>query len=485
MNKFNNLFFLAVAIMGVTILVGCKSSNNNNNDDQHNKEVLTINSTSPVDSKTDVPLNTTVSATFSEALDSSTINATNFTLSVGLNPVSGIVTYNDSSKTATFKPAVELANGTLYTASLSTSIKNADGKKNLASQKSWFFTTIDTTIVDTLVVDTVPLTVSSITPEDSSKQVAINSTIRIKFSEALDYSTVIPANYTVTAGPTPVMGTVTYDIPNQTAVFSPEENLTKGTLYTATATTDIKTLVGNKALVYNKVWTFTTDTSTIASAPVTLGTAGNFATLAKTGVSTVPPSVITGDVGLSPAAETFITGFSQVKATGYSTATQVTGYIYAADMTPPTPTNMTTAISDMEAAYTNAAGRTTPDFTDLGAGIIGGLTLTPGLYKWASNVTIPTNLTISGDANHIWIFQIDGDLTVNSAVNVTLSDGAKAKNIFWQVAGQVTMGTTSHMEGIVLSKTAITLNTGASINGRLLAQTQIALDQATVTQPSN
>jgi hypothetical protein len=234
----------------------------------------------------------------------------------------------------------------------------------------------------------------------------------------------------------------------------------------------------------NKVWTFTTEAAGLGPAPVLLGTAGNFAILAKTAISTVPASAITGDVGISPAAETYLTGFSQTKFTGYSTSPQVTGFLYAADMTPPTPTNMTTAISDMETAYTDAAGRPTPNFLNLGAGTLNANTLVPGLYNWGTTVNITGDITIAGAANDVWIFQMTGDLTVSSAARVILSGGAQAKNIFWQIAGEANMGTTSHFEGIVLSQTAITLATGASINGRLLAQTQVALDKATVTKPA-
>lgn len=163
---------------------------------------------------------------------------------------------------------------------------------------------------------------------------------------------------------------------------------------------------------------------------------------------------------------------------------QVTGFLYAADMTPPTPTMMTTAISDMELAYTDAAGRVTPDFTNLGAGAIGGLTLAPGLYNWGTGVGISTDVTIDGAENDVWIFQIAENLTVANGVTVTLSGGAQARNIFWQVAGQVTLGTTSAFKGIVLSKTKIALQTGATVDGRLLAQTAVTLDQATVTEPA-
>ena len=220
-------------------------------------------------------------------------------------------------------------------------------------------------------------------------------------------------------------------------------------------------------------------------APVLLGTAGNFVILAKTAVSTVPSSAITGDVGVSPAATSFLTGFSlTMVGTTSATATQVTGNLYGADMTTPTNSNLTTAVSDMETAYTDAAGRVTPDFLNLGTGEIGGQTLVPGLYKWTTGVTISTDVTISGGANDVWIFQIPGNLTMSAAKNVILGGKAKAKNIFWQFTGFADIGAGAHFEGIMLSQTAITLKTGASMNGRALAQTRVDLDQNAVTKPA-
>ena len=215
-----------------------------------------------------------------------------------------------------------------------------------------------------------------------------------------------------------------------------------------------------------------------------LGTAGNFAVLAKTGISTVPPSVITGDIGVSPAAESYMTGFSQTDKTGYATSPQVTGFMYAANMAAPTPSNMTTAISNMQTAYTDAAGRTLPNFLNLGSGTLSGNTLAPGLYKWGTGVNITGNITISGAANDVWIFQVSGTLNMTSAKSIILGGSAQAKNIFWQVAGQATLGTTSHFEGTILSQTGITLLTNATMNGRALAQTLVALQKATVTKPA-
>lgn len=220
-------------------------------------------------------------------------------------------------------------------------------------------------------------------------------------------------------------------------------------------------------------------------AVVLLGAAGNYVVLAESKVSTVPASVITGDVGVSPAATSFLTGFSlTMVGTTSATATQVIGHLYGADMTAPTSSNLTTAILDMGTAYTDAAGRPTPDFANLGAGEIGALTLVPGLYKWGTGVTVSSDLTISGGPNDVWIFQIPGNLTVSPAKHVTLLGGAKAKNIFWQVAGAANIGTTAHFEGIILSQTSITLGTGASMNGRALAQTAVILDSNALTKPN-
>ena len=230
----------------------------------------------------------------------------------------------------------------------------------------------------------------------------------------------------------------------------------------------------------------TTTTTTTTLAPVPLGTAGNFAILAKSGISTTGTTSITGDIGVSPAAATYITGFGLTMdaSNQFATSSLVTGKIYAPGYAVPTPANMTTAISDMQTAYTNTAGRTLPTATELGAGNIGGMTLAPGLYKWGTGVTIPTSVTLSGGANDVWIFQIAQTLTVGNGVHVNLSGGAQAKNIFWQVAGQTTLGTTSVFNGNILDQTAIVLNTGATLNGRALAQTAVTLNADVVVKPT-
>jgi hypothetical protein len=221
---------------------------------------------------------------------------------------------------------------------------------------------------------------------------------------------------------------------------------------------------------------------------VNLGNAGTFVILSKSGVTNVPTSQITGDIGVSPITYAAITGFAlspivPVATTVFSTSPQVTGKIYAADYASPTPANLTTAVLNMQAAYTDAAGRKNPNFTELYAGDISSKTLVPGLYKWGTSVVANKNVTLAGSSTSVWIFQISGDLNVASGVQFTLTGGAQAGNVFWQVAGGagVNLGTTSHFEGTILAQTGIQMFTGASLNGRALAQTAVTLQKNVLT----
>jgi hypothetical protein len=212
--------------------------------------------------------------------------------------------------------------------------------------------------------------------------------------------------------------------------------------------------------------------------PVNLGGAGHFVILTKSGITDVKASNVVGNIGTSP-----ITG-----AADHLSCAEVTGKIYSVNAAGPapcslvTPSRLTTAIGDMQTAYTNAAGRRAGSL-NLGGGNIGGLTLGPGVYKWGTSVTIPSNVTLDGDSYSVWIFQIAQNLSLADGKSVILSRNAQAQNIFWQVAGKVNLGTTSHFEGVILSKTLIAIKTGASVNGRLLAQTAVTLQMNSVRQP--
>jgi hypothetical protein len=439
----------------------------------------TVVSESPADAVSGVAINTNVSAAFSEAVAPATLTAARFTLTgAGATLVAGTVTYAPTGNAAIFTPAANLAANTKFTATIAAGVKDQAGNA-LASDFVWTFTT-------GAAADNTDPMVSSTAPANNATGAAINGAVTATFDEAMNPATISSADFLVTGpGSTKVSGAVSYL--GTTATFKPAANLAPNTAYTATLTTQVLSLTGNP-LASAYIWTFTTGTALAAGPlPVVLGTAGNYVILSKSGISTVPTSAVTGNIGVSPIDSTGITGFSLTldASVQFATSAQVTGKVYAPDYSAPTPSNLTTAVSNMQTAYTDAAGRA-PDATELGAGNIGGLTIAPGVYKWSSGVTIPSNLTLSGGANDVWIFQIAGDVTVASAVKVILAGGAVSKNVFWQIAGGsgLTLGTGAHFEGIVLAQTAITLGSGASVNGRLLAQTAVHIDGSKVTQPA-
>jgi hypothetical protein len=433
----------------------------------------TVTTTVPANAATYVPFGNKLTATFSEAMNPSTLTTTSFTLKEGATAVSGTVTY--SGVMAVFSPASDLFSNTVYTATITTRAKDLAGNA-MARNYVWSFTT-------SASPSTTSPTVISTVPVYDATSVPIGNKLTAIFSEAMDPLTITTTTFALKEGATAVSGTVTYS--GTTAVFAPRSDLAANTTYTTTISTGAKDLAGN-ALESNYEWYFTTGATVTGRVPVDLGTAGNFAILAKTGVSTTGTTAVVGDIGNSPAAASYITGFSLIadSTNTFSTSSVVTGKVYAADYAPPTPAIMTTAVSDMQTAFTDAAGRTLPDFTELGAGDISGLTLVPGLYKWGTGVLITNaGVTLSGGVNDVWIFQIAGDLTVNNSAIITLVGGAQAKNVFWQVSGQATLGTAADFKGIILSQTLISLNTGAKMNGRALAQTAVTLNATAITAP--
>jgi hypothetical protein len=328
---------------------------------------------------------------------------------------------------------------------------------------------------------TTPMVLSN-TPLGGETGVPLNGTISATFNEAMAPSTLSAATFTVTTGAAvPVQGTVIYA--TSKAVFWPTATLASNATFTATITTGATNVAG-VPLATSHTWSFTTGSAATAGVPVALGTAGQFVILAKTGISTVSPSVITGDLGISPAAATYITGFSLVadSTNVFSTSSQVTGKVYAADYASPTPVNLTTAIGDMGTAFTAAAGRA-PDVTGLGAGSIGGMTIPAGVYSWSTGLLLATDVTLTGSATDVWIFQVAKNLTVSNGAHLVLAGGALPQNVFWQVAGNATLGTTVQFEGTILCQTAIALGTSASLTGRLLAQTAATLDANSVVAP--
>jgi hypothetical protein len=222
-------------------------------------------------------------------------------------------------------------------------------------------------------------------------------------------------------------------------------------------------------------------------ATVNLGRAASFSILSKAGITTTGTTAITGNIGVSPIAATAMTGFGLTldSSNTFSISSLVTGKVYAANYASPTPANMTTAVANMETAYTDAAGRA-PNATGLGAGDISGLSFAPGVYKWSTDVSILTgDVTLSGSSTDIWIFQMSGDLLVAAGRQVVLSGGAQASNVFWQVGGGTgaTINAGAHVEGTILAAKGIVFKAGASLNGRALAQTNVTLISNTIVIP--
>lgn len=334
-----------------------------------------------------------------------------------------------------------------------------------------------------VVTGTVAPSVQSNTPVSHSTGVPINALVSARFSEAMDSSTLTETTFMLLSGPalTPVVGTVIYG--NRQTTFLPSARLASDTTFHAIITRDVRNFFGIR-LPADFTWDFTTGTNVDPGIGVDLGSAGTFAVLAQSAISTVPTSAITGNVGISPAAATFITGFALTNdpANAFSTSTQVTGKVFAADYAAPTPADLSTAVLDMQTAFHDAAGRA-PDVTELGAGNIGGMTLAPGVYRWSTGLLIPTDLTLNGSATDVWIFQVAQNLEIASATAIVMSGGSLPQNVYWQVTGIVDVGTTASFQGNVLGATGITLRTGATVQGRLLAQTAVALDSSTVVEP--
>jgi hypothetical protein len=232
---------------------------------------------------------------------------------------------------------------------------------------------------------------------------------------------------------------------------------------------------------------------------IALLTAGDYVILTKSGITNVPQSIITGNIGVSPIAATAMTGFDLILEPGgqFSTSTQFTGRADAASYGGAVATRLTAAVLNMEYAYTDAAGRLN-GILNLGVGLLGvggnsggaNEMLQPGVYTFGVNINIQEDIYFEGSGTgpnqgelDTFIMQTSGNLLQLMNTRVHLVNGALAKNIFWQVAGNVWLMEGAHMEGILLVKTDANFVTGASITGRVYAQTACVLQMNTVTEP--
>jgi hypothetical protein len=413
-------------------------------------------SVTPPNGSAGVCPNTVIAATFPQAMDPATINATTFTVAPG---VTGTVTHDVSNKIFTFTPSSSLALSTTYTVTITTGAKDTSGNA-LASNFVWTFMTA----ASSCAVPPPPAVIS-VTPPNGAIGVCPNTVVTATFNEAMNPVTINTTTFTVVPG---VTGVVTLDGTGKIATFTPAAALALGTTYTATITTGAQDLAGNP-LAANFVWSFTT-AALACQNPVPLGTAATFEILAGSTVTNTGPTIITGgDLGLSPGSA--VTGFPP------------------GTLTPPAVMHVTDPIAaqaqlDLTTAYLYAAGL--PNGAVL-PGDMSGLTFTPGLYKTSSTVMLSSgNVTLDGqgDANAVFIFQVGSTLTTLGSTQVILAGGAQAKNVFWQVSSSATLGTNSIFQGTILSLQSITLDTGATLTGRALARNgAVTMDSNTVTAP--
>jgi hypothetical protein len=312
--------------------------------------------------------------------------------------------------------------------------------------------------------DTIGPTVISTNPIPGGMNVSLKKIVTATFSELMNGATINDVTFTLRQGlnPNPIAGTVSYVGVGSTATFLPMNDLVVNMTYTAMITTGVTDVAGN-AMAVDYTWTFST--AVCGQGTVVLGAAAGFAVLAGSTVTNTGPTVVTGDLGVSPLSA--ITGFGAAEGT-------VIGTQHPAD-----PTSAQAQLS-LTTAYDDAKGRTLCPVAV--SGNLGGLTLTPGLYKSTDSLEISAgNLTLDaeGDPNAVFIFQMASTLMATSGRQVFLIGMAKSANVFWQVGTSATFGTTSAFQGTIMADQAIAFMTGATLNGRALARS------AAVTMQSN
>ncbi len=454
----------------------------------------TVNATDPLRDAIGVALNKKVTATFSEEMNPLSVNGTTFVLKQGTTIVQGTVSY--SNGTAVFSPLANLAANTLYTATVTTGVRDVAGN-TMAVDYTWSFTTGSTTDV------TLPV-ITSTDPANGATGVIRNKKVSAVFSKAMNPSTINAITFVVKQGATTIAGAVSYA--GMSATFSPFADFASNTTYTATITTGAKDLAGN-AMAANYVWSFTTG---LAIAPPPLGSAAMFgvfggsAGITNQGLNTV----INGSIGTT-GVSTLITGFHDGTSNDIYTETTsnvglVTGRIYTAPPLPGTATSFAIAqqgLLDATIAYNSISPASKPGGTDPGAGELGGLTLAPGIYKSASGTFKITNgnltLDAMGDPNAVWIFQTAAGLTVGiagptGARSIIMKNQAQPKNVFWYVGSAATINGAGGgtMVGNIIASAGVTFSTAGNavqtvLNGRAISlNASVTVVNTTINVPN-
>lgn len=442
---------------------------------------------------TDFPINRASSATFSEAMTPASLAspATSFTLKETLsgNTISGTVSYIGT--TATFTPSGLLTPLTSYTSTITTAARDLAGNR-MAADYVWSWTTEE-------AADIAAPMVTFTSPADLAIEVPVSKTINATFSEEMKQSTIITTNFTVkeTATNLEVQGTVAYDVQNNIASFLPNGDLKPSTNYTATVSNGATDLAGNALVsqttgVIRNPWSFTTAAEVIlpVPSPIALGAAASFASYGGTAGMTSQGlnSFVDGDIGTT-AVSTAVTGFHDTTGNSYTETPlnrgTVNGKIYTYPPAPGDAISMAVAdaaLSAAQVAYLQL--KALPGGPFAGAGELGLLTLEPGTYTSATTFNITSgDLTLDGkgDPNALFVFQVGQALTVGKAgpagaCSIILINGAKAKNVFWQVGSSATINGAGGgtMEGTIIAQQAVSFSTAGNaaittLNGRALS----------------
>jgi hypothetical protein len=486
--------YLPLALLLAVLVGGCSSGSSSSSGTAVPTDTTapTVTLTVPADTAEDVAINSKIIAIFSEAMTAATITGTTFTVTDASGAVAGAVTYADAVNTAVFTPTADLGDTTLYTATITTDAKDDAGNR-LALDKTWTFTTGSTT-------DTTAATVVSSVPADLATEVLITQGVTVTFSEAVDPATITDENFTLTTGTNPpVPATLTYS--GTTVTLQPSSPLATGTTYNATIAGVVRDLAGNP-LGTDVTWSFTTAATAPAGpqSPV-LGEAGRFLILASQAITTTigpPTSALTGgDLGIMDQARSYYAGFTPgVNPGEFDELTGGLSYAHD-DADPaliPAPYASTIAFldqtrTDLGIAYSFLATDPNPAVATQVCPIqLGGQTLTPGVYKTAENVLVTTgalHLDAQGDPDAVFIFSIDGTLTVGAPSGaIILDNNAQAANIYFRTGATTTIEANTSFYGNIFAWTQVNVLAGANITGRLFAVTnQVTLDSDLVTAP--
>jgi hypothetical protein len=444
--------------------------------------VPTVVAVAPADGATNVFYNTKhITAEFNVPMDPATLTSASFTLSKG-DPavlVTGVVTY--ANRVAELTLDANLTANTVYTATITTAAKSADGVA-LSSNYVWTFTTGST-------ADTTLPTVVSTSPIDGATGVSITKIITATFSKAMRSSSITAAGtFTVmeTNTSTNVPGTTTYSVINKIASFKPTANLAPDTNYTATITTAAKDLTDN-AMASDYTWTFVTADALAPVELVPLGLASTYGIAATAGVTntaTAPNTLIDGDAVLNPTATCNGVQILFSDGPGFGACGGFPPAINGTVVTPLYPDAITAQpiTDDLRAAYLSITPANMPGGTSIAAGttlgaptgnalVEGDNYFTTGVYTSNTSILITGDLTLDaqGDPDATFVFQSASTVGTAPGARILLIGGAKASNVWWQAGSDATLQTNTIWNGNILAYRDITMVTGASSCGRLFA----------------